>query len=105
MKSRRVIHGPRAAADYERIFNWLVDTASPLAALNTVTRLEERASQLNLASERGMRRDDLAPGLRIIALGDRAICAVRISDHEVMVARIFYGGEDWEAALRRGGID
>lgn len=52
-----------------------------------------------------MRRDDLAPGLRVIALGDRAVCAVRVSDKEVLVARVFYGGEDWEAALRRGEID
>jgi len=102
VKSRRVVTGPRAVRDYRRIFDWLVETASPLAAHRTVQRIEGRISKLAMASERGMRRDDLAPGLRVVALGDRAVCAVRVTHEEVLVVRIFYGGEDWEAALKRG---
>lgn len=105
MKVRRVIYGPRAVDDFERIFNWLSATASPEAALRVIERLEEKLSALDVASERGIARDDLAAGLRIVALGDRAVAAVRVREADLLIARVFYGGENWEATIVREGLD
>lgn len=104
MRSRRVTYGPRAEADFERIFKHLSDLASPYAALAVVERIEATISRLNLAAERGTRRDDLIEGLRIVPLGDRAVCAIRVRETDVLVVRVFYGGEDWEALVRRDGL-
>lgn len=51
--------------------------------------------------ERGVRRDDLLPGLRIIGYRRSVTVAFRVSavTQVVSVVGVFYGGQDYEAAL------
>ncbi len=51
---------------------------------------------------RGMMRDDIRPGLRITHYRGRAIIAFSVLDDTVSIIGIFYGGQDYEAALRFG---
>jgi toxin ParE1/3/4 len=50
--------------------------------------------------ERGTRRDDLAPGLRTIGFERRATIAFRVGRTDVVIVRIFYGGQDFERDLK-----
>jgi toxin ParE1/3/4 len=50
--------------------------------------------------ERGTRRDDLSPGLRIVGYRRRATIAFTVESDAVIIQGIFYGGQDYEAALR-----
>jgi hypothetical protein len=43
------------------------------------------------------------PGLRTIGFERRATIAFQVMQDEVVILRIFYGGEDYERALRRSG--
>jgi toxin ParE1/3/4 len=52
------------------------------------------------ASERGRRRDDIRPGLRIIGFERRVTVAFAVEEERVVILRIFYGGRDWEVDWR-----
>lgn len=51
--------------------------------------------------ERGARRDDLLPGLRIIGYRKSVTIAFRVNTDSrvVSIIGIFYGGQDYEAAV------
>ncbi|HEX4297825.1 MAG TPA: type II toxin-antitoxin system RelE/ParE family toxin [Devosia sp.] len=99
MKARRVLYHPEARADLDRILDWLAGSASPLAAIGIIEDLEGFIGRLDLAAERGTRRDDLRPNLRILGHGNATI-AVAVDERTVYILRIFYGGQDWEAAMK-----
>lgn len=54
---------------------------------------------LSAASERGLSRPDIIPGLRVIGFG-RTTIAVVVEDDVAVVIRVFHGGQDWERALK-----
>ena len=49
------------------------------------------------AGERGQRRDDLRPGLRVVGFERRIAIAFVVSDSEVTILRLYYGGQNWVA--------
>lgn len=50
-------------------------------------------------------RDDIAVGFRIIGFERRVTIAFVVRDDRVEIERVFYGGQDWEAALRNESDD
>jgi toxin ParE1/3/4 len=49
---------------------------------------------------RGQGRDDLLPGLRTTGFERRVTIAFVVTTDAVLIEGIFYGGQDFEAALR-----
>ncbi len=49
--------------------------------------------------DRGIRRDDLRSGVRILGFERRAVIAFQIGAETVTILRILYGGRDLEAAF------
>jgi toxin ParE1/3/4 len=54
-----------------------------------------------VAPERGARRDDIRPGLRTIGFERRATIIFQVTESEVLIVRILYGGRDADRVLRR----
>ena len=52
--------------------------------------------------ERGRRRDDIQPGLRVIGFERRVAIAFRILKTRVEIVSIAYGGRDFERDLSKG---
>jgi toxin ParE1/3/4 len=50
--------------------------------------------------ERGRRRDDLRPGLRIIGFGRRVTIAFHVTGDRITIDRVLYGGRDLTQVLR-----
>ena len=48
---------------------------------------------------RGMARDDLRPGLRVVGFRRRVTIAFAITEETVEILGIYYGGRDYEALL------
>lgn len=63
-------------------------------------RIEAFCRRLDLASERGQRRDDVRPGLRITGFERRVTVAFRVGDSDVTILPLFYGGQDSGNAMR-----
>ena len=49
---------------------------------------------------RGSMRDDIRPNLRITHYKKRAIIAFEVTSDQVSIIGVFFGGQDYEAALQ-----
>ena len=74
----------------------------PLAytARTEADSLAWRRQFLQTFPERGTRRDRIRPGLRTMGFERRATIAFMVGDDEVLIVRVFYGGQHFEPALR-----
>jgi plasmid stabilization system protein ParE len=99
VKERRVGFAPEAESDLEALYDLIADAAAPEVARRYLERLEAFCSGMAHAAERGHRRDDIRPGLRIVGFERRVTIAFTIDDDRVTILRLFYGGRDWEAQV------
>jgi len=102
MKKYEISFRPLAEADLLRLYEYIVEASGPAVAGGYIDRLEAACLALESFPERGTRRDDIRPGLRIIGFERRATIVFQVLESEVLIVRIFYGGQDYQAALRRG---
>ncbi len=102
MRSRRVVFAPEAATDLDWLYDLIAEASSPERAMAYLSRLEALCKGLATASERGQRRDDIRPGLRIIGFERRITVAFSVDTERVTILRCFYGGADWEGSFESG---
>jgi toxin ParE1/3/4 len=96
----RVVLRPSADADLEAIYWFLIETTgSDHGAIAIVRRLRQHCERLNELPTRGRPRDDIREGLRTLAFERRAVIAYFVESGAVIVTRIFYRGQDFEALL------
>ncbi len=100
MKRREVIFAPEAKDDLLKLYDWIADAAGPSVALSYLERIETYCSSFDVASERGTKRDDVRPGLRIVGFERRVTIAFTVDNEKVLILRLLYGGQDWEERLR-----
>jgi toxin ParE1/3/4 len=96
LRQRRVAFAPEAIADLLNLYEWIAEAASPAVAMRYLERLEDYCLGFDTASERGMRRDDVRPGLRIIGFERRVTLAFVVTEEQVTFLRVLYGGRTWE---------
>jgi toxin ParE1/3/4 len=97
VKPRRVIIGPDARADLVHLYDWLADAASLSVAIAYIDRIERHLQSFDLAPERGIARDDIRPGLRVVGFERRVTIAFRPTSEEVTILRVFYAGRNWQS--------
>jgi plasmid stabilization system protein ParE len=85
---------PRAEDDLSNLYDYLAEATHPDSAFEFVWNLRRHCFSLADFSERGARRDDVLPGLRILALERRTVIAYLVEDH-VSILAIFHGGQNW----------
>ena len=73
--------------------------ASPEIAVRYVDAIVAQCDSLSTFSERGARRDDLWPGLRVVGFRRRISIAFVVENDTVTIHGIFYGGQNLEAAF------
>ena len=99
MKRRDVFIDPFAQQDLIHIYNVIAELAGPAPGAAFVEQIIAHCMKFDLASERGNRRDDIRPGLRITGYRRRVTIAFNVTETRVEILRIFYGGMDWEPLL------
>jgi toxin ParE1/3/4 len=97
--SRPVVFTPEAQNDLLDLYDYIADRSSPTRALGYISRIEKTCTSLKNLPERGTRRDDLRPGLRVIGFERRVLIAFRVSSDSVAILRILYGGRNVELAF------
>jgi toxin ParE1/3/4 len=97
MKARRVEFSAEATRDLVALYEWIAKAAGAATAASYMDRLEEYCRGFDVASERGQRRDDIRPGLRVVGYEKRVAIAFFVEDERVVLLRLFYGGQNWEA--------
>jgi toxin ParE1/3/4 len=101
--SRPVIFTPEAKDDLLDLYDYIAGHGSPARALRYIERIEKTCMSLNTLPERGIRREDLRPGLRVLGFERRVLIAFRVSADSVAILRILYGGRNVELAFPEGG--
>lgn len=99
MKERTVILAPEARDDLIALYDWIAAAAHPRTALGYIERIETFLQGMRFASERGLRRDDIRPGLRIVSFERRVTLAFTVDASGVVILRIFYAGRNWEEMM------
>lgn len=105
MKSRQVTFAPEARDDIFSLYEWIATAATPSTALSYIERIETFCQGFAHAAERGSRRDDVRPGLRVVGFERRVTIAFSVDADRVTILRVFYGGRNWGAQNRDGTIE
>ena len=93
----RIRFHPLVARDLNSIAQWIIDYAGPEAAARKLAEIEAAIAKLKTTPHKGSLRDEIAPGLRAIPAGRKAVIAFVVDDDEgeVLIYAITYGGADW----------
>jgi toxin ParE1/3/4 len=101
MKRFEVSFRPLAEADLFALYRYIAAEAGHAVAGAYIDRIEAACRALETMPERGTRRDDIRPGLRMMGFERRATIVFQVLKAEVVIVRIFHRGQDYERALRR----
>jgi toxin ParE1/3/4 len=95
----RVAFTRRAQADLHGLFDYLADRFGLNNAQRYVEQIEKTCLSLGTMPNRGTEHAEIRPGLRTIGFRRRATIAFRVSEDQVTILRILYGGRSVEIAF------
>jgi toxin ParE1/3/4 len=101
MRRVKVSFRPQAEVDLVNLYNYIAAESGLDVAGGYIDRIEAACLSLSSFPERGRKRNDIRPGLRILGFERRASLVFQIRKAEVVIVRILYGGQDLERILRR----
>lgn len=95
--SYRIRFHPLVARDLDAIAQWILDYAGPEVAARKLSEIEAAIATLKDMPHKGSLRHEIAPGLRAIPAGRKAVVAFTVDDDaaEVLIYAVTYGGADW----------
>jgi toxin ParE1/3/4 len=99
-----LVYRHAALADLDAIYDY-IEPDNPRRAASFVQDIRNRCRALCDHPKLGRARDDLSNGIRILPMLGRVVVAYRITPSAILVTRVFYGGQDYEAILRRNESD
>nr|WP_274611044.1 type II toxin-antitoxin system RelE/ParE family toxin [Rhodovibrio sodomensis] len=93
---------PAVSEDLDAILRWLVDHAGYETAARRLAEIDEVIASLQDLPHKGSIRDEIAPGLRAIPAGRKAVIAFTVDDdtQEVFIHVVSYASADWIAHKR-----
>jgi toxin ParE1/3/4 len=99
MTTHEIVFRPQAEIDLFALYSYIAEKAGRAIAGSYIERLEATCLALGTFPERGTRRDDIRPGLRLMGFERRATVVFHVGDRTVTIVRILYGGQDYDRAL------
>jgi toxin ParE1/3/4 len=100
MKARRIIYSDLAESQLEELYSYVASNSGVGRADAYVGQIMDYCESFRDFPERGTKRDDLRPGMRTIGFHRRVLIGFAVHRDSVVIHGIFYGGQDFEAALR-----
>jgi toxin ParE1/3/4 len=95
----RVVFAPEAERQLIELYTHIAESASIRIADEYTEAIVQHCESLKTMPVRGTSRDDIRPGLRTLGFRRRVTIAFEASNERVTILGIFYGGQDFEAAL------
>jgi toxin ParE1/3/4 len=92
--TREVIFSPEALTDLFELYDYIAADAGAARAHSYTDRIVATCRNLVTFPERGTRRDDLRPGLRTTTFRRRVTIGYHITEAQVIIDRILYGGRN-----------
>lgn len=97
--AHRIVFAPEAQADLLDLYDYIAEQGSPERAMAYIARIEALCRGLATFPERGTRRDEIRPGLRVMGFARRVAIAFHVDEDVVTIDRVLYGGRDIGGAL------
>lgn len=94
-----VLFSPEARDDLQQLYLFVAEDAGDARALAYLERIETYCRGFATFPERGTKRDDLFPRLRIVGFERRATIAFHVGKDTVTFDRILYGGRNLEGLI------
>jgi len=94
-----VVFTPEAEEQLTELYGYIAVAASPDIAARYTDAIVTYCESLRIFPHRGIRRDDIRPGLRITSYRKRVVVAFDIDSDRVNIIGVYPGGQDYEAAL------
>ena len=94
-----MVYSRRAEAQLMDLLAHIALAASPEIAVRYVDAIVDLCESLSTFPNRGARRDDLWPGLRVMGFRRRVSIAFVAEKKTVTVHGVFYGGQNLETAF------
>src|ERR1035437_841359 len=94
-----VVFTPEAQDQLAALYRYIATAASPEIAERYTNAIVTHCDDLSTFPNRGARRDDIRPGLRITNYKKRAVIAFSVDAGLVSIIGIYYGGQNYETAL------
>jgi plasmid stabilization system protein ParE len=102
----RVVFTPESAAQLNELYRFIATTSSPeraLSYLSYVGGVMGCCESLRHFLDRGAKRDDSRPGMRITHYRRRTTLLFRIQASVVTILGVFHRGQDDQGMLESGG--
>jgi toxin ParE1/3/4 len=96
----RVVFAPEAQDQLSALYAYIAAGATPGIAIRYAEAIIGYCETLATFPYRGVRRDDIRPGLRITNYKKRTIIAFAVEAELVSVIGVFYGGQNYEVILQ-----
>ena len=100
--SYAVVFTPEAEAQLIELYGYIAAESSPEISARYTDGIVTYCESLSTFPNRGNRRDDIRPGLRVTSYRKRVAIAFNVDDDRVNIIGVFYGGQDYEGALLEG---
>ena len=95
-----VVFTPEAQEQLAAFYRYIAAAASPEIAERYTSAIVTYCEGLQTFPRRGIRRDDIRPGLRITNYKKRAVIAFAVDAEVVTIIGLYYGGQDYETVLQ-----
>lgn len=97
--SYTVVFTPEAEAQLVELYGYIAEAASPEVAARFTDGIVTYCESLSTFPNRGNRREDIRPGLRVTSYRKRVAIAFDVDEDRVNIIGVFYGGQDYESVL------
>lgn len=94
-----VVFAPEAEVQLVELYGHIAAEASPEIAARFTDGIVAHCESLSTFPNRGNRRDDLRPGLRVTSYRRRVAIAFHLDKDRINIIGVFYGGQDYESVL------
>lgn len=100
MKQVPVYLSAQAEEDLEGIADFIFERSrEPLIALGFVQRIRARCQKIGLAPAGGTPRPNCGENIRLVPFEKSAVILYHFEADEVEIVAVFYGGQDYAAAI------
>jgi len=103
--SHGVLFSPEAEEQLAALYLYIAAASSPAIAARYTEAVVGYCESLSEFPQRGTKRDDVRPGLRITNYKKRTVIAFAVDTGQVAIIGVFYGGQDYEAMLEDDSRD
>ncbi|ELI7923491.1 type II toxin-antitoxin system RelE/ParE family toxin [Yersinia enterocolitica] len=91
----RVTFTPEAEQQIVDLHRYITEQSSQIVADGFIDALLEYLEGFSTFPERGNKRDDIRPGLRVTHFRHRTVIAFAVDGDCVLIAGVYYGGQNY----------